>query len=254
MANNSQKAKANMLKLWSSKNFTNRAMYMLTGFDEVISNPRYKDYLYYIDMAYDLIAPELSMENNQTRPSKTLATIAFFNSLRPQDYQNLIKMCQTEKPTTIELKQFLMQDIDYQPTEKVIDYLTFPVVAEMASHLRPAPKSEILLLKPDLIHRTLDSVRSITLKKLLTDNDLMVLRMRVPKDLQDDLKINEVPIASWNIHVTTGCGPNDSRTLDLHIVEAQSHWADVRDARKVTAQTGISRQISLWRQRHNIKE
>ena len=137
--------------------------------------------------------------------------------------------------------------------EKVIDYLTFPVLAEMSAYLKPASKSEILLLKPELIHKTLDTVRAMTLKELLTENDVMVLKMRAPKELQDDLNPSKVPV-SWNEHVTTGFGPHDSKKLDLHIVEAQRHWADVYEARKVTTQTGVGRQMALWRQRRNIKE
>ena len=64
MQHNPQKAKAGMLKLWASKNFAKRAFYMLTGFDELVSDKKNEKYLYYVDMAYDLIAPELSMENN----------------------------------------------------------------------------------------------------------------------------------------------------------------------------------------------
>ena len=44
MQHNPQKAKAGMLKLWASKNFANRAFYMLTGFDEVVSDKKYEKY------------------------------------------------------------------------------------------------------------------------------------------------------------------------------------------------------------------
>ncbi len=240
MTHNPQKAKAGMLKLWSSKNFANRALYMLTGFDELVNDENAVKDLYRVDMAYDLIAPELSTENNQTKPSKALATVAFTHPLKPEDYQKLIKMTKAEKPSLVELKQLLMQDVDHQPTEKVIDYLTFPILAAMTTYLRPAPKSEILLLRPELIHQTLDTVRARTLRELLTDNDVMVLKMRAP-ELKADLEIKEVPVSNQKIS-------------DFNIVQTQTHWANVRDARKITPQTGIGRQMALWRLRHNVKE
>ena len=187
MPNSSQKNKLGMIKFWSSKNFTNKAMYTLTGFEDIIDDEKYKDFLYCIDMAYDLIAPELSTENNQLKPSKALAAIAFEKPPKPQDYQKLIELSHTA--SVIELKQFLVQDIDHQPTEKVIDYLTFPLLAMMTSHLKPGPKTEVLLLKPQIIHKTLETVRLKTLKEILTENDLLVLRMKAPQEIKDDLKI-----------------------------------------------------------------
>ena len=45
------------LKELSDQNFTNRTMLMLAGAEDFLTQERYKDDRYYIDMIYDLAIP-----------------------------------------------------------------------------------------------------------------------------------------------------------------------------------------------------
>ena len=95
--------KVNQLKKLSDFNFTNRTMLMLAGAEDLLTQERYKEDRYYIDLMYDIAEPELRA--NPEKPSKALIALAFNGAFRPEDYQRLIDA--GKKASADELKEFL---------------------------------------------------------------------------------------------------------------------------------------------------
>ena len=241
------------LKELSDQNFTNRTMLMLAGAEDFLTQERYKDDRYYIDMIYDLAIPEL--EKEPTKPSKSLAAMAFNGAFRPEDYQKLIDA--SKGASAGELKEFLIQEVDHEPKEKVLNYLSFPMLAMMTKHLKPWEAADILLLEPNLIKKTLSDIRSATFKKLMSENTYLLLKRKAPKELQEDLKIGDRIPLGWSISFTGKASGDNGMTvgsMDTRVIEAMAHWADVRDARKKVAQkTGSALKIHEWLQRNRIR-
>ncbi len=240
--------KVEKLKQLSASNFTNRTMLMLTGAEDFLTQERYKEDRYYIDMIYDIAMPELVA--NPEKPSKALTALAFNGSLRPEDYQKLIDA--SKKASASELKEFLTQEVDHEPKEKVVNYLSFPMLAMMSQHLKPWEASDILLTEPKLIKNCLSDIRSKTLKELISENTYLLLKREAPKELQEDLKIGDRIPTGWGISFS---GPDimSGGIMDTRVIEAMAHWADVRDARKVTKQTGTALKIQQWLQNNRTR-
>ena len=131
--------KISKLKQLSALNFTNRTMFMLTGVSDFLTQDRYKNKRYYIDMTYDLAVPELKKEPKS--PSRALTALAFNGAFRPEDYQSLINV--SKEASAKELKEFLMQEVDHEPKEKVLNYLSLPIITMMTNHLKPKEAVEM---------------------------------------------------------------------------------------------------------------
>ena len=67
-------------------------------------------------MIYDLAVSEL--EKEQTKPSRLLTAMAFNGAFRAEDYQKLIDT--SKEASASELTEFLTQEVDHEPKEKVI--------------------------------------------------------------------------------------------------------------------------------------
>ena len=232
-------------------NFTNRTMWMLAGIEDLLTQEKYKDDRYYIDMVYDLAMPEL--EKEPTKPSKSLTAVAFNGAFRPEDYQKLIDA--SKGASAGELKEFLIQEVDHEPREKVANYLSFPMLAMMTQHLKPWEAADILLLEPNLIKKTLPDIRSKTLKELMPENTYLLLQRKAPKELQEDLKIGDKIPLGWEISFSTlQKGDMIHAKMDKRVIQAMAHWADVRDARKKVAQkTGSALKIHEWLQKNKVR-
>ena len=235
--------KVEKLKQLSASNFTNRTMLMLTGAEDFLTQEKYKDDRYYIDMIYDIAMPELMA--NPEKPSKALTALAFNGAFRSEDYQRLVDA--GKKASAAELKEFLTQEVDHEPKEKVINYLSFPMLTMMTQHLKPWEAVDILLIEPNLIKRSLPKIRSKTFVELMPKNTYLLLQRKAPAELQEELKPVEYP-NGWGVSIDAQGGLKNV-TLDKRVVEAMAHWADVRDARnKVAHQTGTAAKIQQWLQ------
>lgn len=247
----SQEEKVYRLKLLSDSNFTNRTMLMLTGVEDILTQERYKDIRYYIDMTYDIATPEL--EKNRLKPSVALAAIAFNGSFRSEDYAKLVETC--KGASAKDIKEFLTTEIDHEPKEKVIRYLSFPILTMMTTHLHPTEAADILLLDPSIIKNCIPCIRSTTLSELMPENTYIVLKDKAPQPLKEDLKIKDVLIG-WG-QSSSSFDKNGNlviRRLDKRFIEALSHWADVHDARKLAPKTQSARKISQWLTQQHIRE
>ena len=245
--------KVAQLKELANSNFTNRTMFMLTGIEDILTQKWYKDsrywyndYRYYIDMTYDIAMPELAM--NPEKPSKALTALAFNEAFRPKDYQRLVEA--SKKASSTELKEFLTQEVDHEPKEKVINYLSFPLLAMMTQHLKPWEATDIFLIEPNLIKDCIPEIRSKTFKELMNENTYLLLQRKAPKELQEDLKISDkTPDACCGaisfIDEDSFKGEIVTR-LDTRILGVGSHWVDVRKARVSTHQTGTAAKIQQW--------
>ena len=240
--------KVNQLKKLSDFNFTNRTMLMLAGAEDFLTQERYKEDRYYIDLMYDIAEPELRA--NPEKPSKALIALAFNGAFRPEDYQKLIDA--SKKASAAELKEFLTQEVDHEPKEKVVNYLSFPMLAMMTQHLKPWEAADILLIEPDLIKKCLPDIRSKTFQELMPENTYLLLQRKAPKELQEDLKIGDKIPTGWGISFS---GPDimSGGTMDKRVIEAMAHWADVRDARKKACQTGNAAKIQQWLQNNRTR-
>ena len=192
--------KVEKLKSACIQNFTNKTTLMLTGAEDFLTQERYKNSRYYIDMIYDLAMPEL--EKEPIKPSKSLIGMAFNGAFRPEDYQKLIEV--SKEATASELKEFLTQEVDHEPKEKILNYLSFPMLVMMTNHLKPWEASDILLLEPNLIKKCLPDIRSTTFKKLMSENTYLLLQRKAPEELQEDLKIGDKVLAGWGISFSSG--------------------------------------------------
>ena len=244
--------KVNQLKKLSDFNFTNRTMLMLAGAEDFLTQERYKYDRFYIDLMYDLAMPELAKD--PTKPSKALTAVAFNGAFRLEDYQRLIDA--GKKASADELKEFLTQKVDHEPKEKVVNYLSFPMLAMMTKHLKPWEASDVLLIEPNLIKKCLPDIRSKTFKELISKNTYLLLQRKAPRELQEDLKIGDVIPMGWGISFT-GKGTTDQSviigSMDTRVIEAMAHWGNVRDVRKVTKQTGTGAKIQQWLQNNRTR-
>lgn len=242
------KIKLARLKELCEANFTNRTMLMLSGLEEIMDNPEFHNWWHFIDMANDLAVPELKKENK--KPSKALAALAFGGPLRQEDYDNLIKVAQSA--TKEELAEFLKTEIEHEPKEKVIDYLSFPLLAQMAQNLPSHEKAELFLIKENLLSQTIPSAMDKTLKELLTTKDRQVLHSRaIYYTGQSFPKLRPYDLNSWKVHVSTKTG---GQFLDLHTVEAEAHWFRTRKARETAQKTGYGLKMAQWEKKHHIPE
>ena len=234
----SRTEKVEKLKQLSESNFTNRTMFMLAGAEDFLTQERYKNDRYYIDMIYDLAAPELMA--NPEKPSKALTALAFNGAFRPEDYQNLIDA--GKQASASELKEFLTQKVDHAPKEKVVNYLSFPMLAMMTKHLAPQEAVDILLIEPDMIKKSLPNIRLRTLLCLVPNDTYSLLKSKAPAEIQADLRTDDKVPAIGKIHGII------MTKLDARIIEAAAHWVDVRYARKIAHQTGMGLKIQNWLQ------
>ena len=248
-----QREKFNQLKQLSDQNFTNRTMFMLAGLEDILTKDKYKDCKYYIDMTYDIVLPEL--KENPQKPSKSLIAVAFNGSFRSEDYPKLIEAGKTASAD--ELKEFLNQKVEHEPVEKVSNYLSFPMIAMMTSHLKPTEAVDILLCEQQVIKDCLPDIRIKTLLEIVPENTYLFLKDKAPADLKESLKItNKYPLGwsqGFTVHTTTET-PFASTRLDRRIIEAMAHWADVRDARKLSPMTPTTRKIKEWFIQHRVRE
>ena len=244
--------KVAQLEKLSDSNFTNRTMLMLTGVEDLLTQEKYKDDRYYIDLIYDIAMPELVA--NPEKPSKALTAIAFNGAFRPEDYQKLIDA--SKKASASELKEFLTQEVDHEPKEKVVNYLSFPMLAIMTKHLKPWESTDILLIEPNLIKECPPDIRSKTFKELMPENTYLLLQKKAPKELQEDLKIGDVIPIGWGISFTGNRTTDQGMivgSMDIRVIEAMAHWADVRDARKKAHQSGSAIKIQQWLQNNKTR-
>lgn len=224
---------------------------MLTGVEDLLTQEKYKDDRYYIDLIYDIAMPELTREFE--KPSKALTALAFNGALRPEDYQKLIDA--SKKASASELKEFLTQEVDHEPKEKVVNYLSFPMLAMMTQHLKPWEAAEILLIEPRLIKNCFSNTRSKTFNELMAENTYLILRQKAPKELQKDLKIDDDRLTSWAVPFSTlkKNGEFTSAQLDRRTVQAVARWADIREARTAARQTGTALKIQQWLQNNKTR-
>lgn len=243
--------KVEKLKQLSASNFTNRTMLMLTGAEDFLTQEKYKDDRYYIDMIYDIAMPELMA--NPEKPSKALTALAFNGALRPEDYQRLVDA--GKKASAAELKEFLTQEVDHEPKEKVVNYLSFPMLAMMTQHVKPWEAVDILLLEPNLIKDCFSNTRSKTFKELMSENTYLLLRQKAPKELQEHLKIDDAILTSWGVSLdaTNKEGKLVSSHLDRRTVQAVARWDDIRKARTAAHQTGNAAKIQQWLQNNRTR-
>ena len=236
--------KLSELKKLSSPNFTNRTMLMLTGAEDFLIQEKYKNNRFYIDLIYDIAMPDLSKDI--TKPSKALTALAFNGAFRPEDYQKLVDA--SERASATELKEFLTQEVDYEPKEKVVNYLSFPMLAMMTRHLKPWEAVDILLIEPNLIKNCLPDIRSTTFKKLIPENTYLLLQRKAPEELKNDLKMGNKILLGWGLFAN-GVNKREeliNAQLDKRTIQAVAHWTDVRDARKSIKQTGTGAKIQQW--------
>ena len=243
--------KVNQLKKLSDFNFTNRTMLMLTGAEDLLTQERYKEDRYYIDLMYDIAEPELRA--NPEKPSKALTALAFNGAFRPEDYQKLIDT--SKKASVSDLKEFLTQEVDHEPKEKVINYLSFPMLAMMTKHLKPWESVDILLIEPNLIKDCFSNTRSKTFKELMSENTYLLLQQKAPKELQEHLKMDDAILTSWGVsfNAINKEGELVSSDLDRRTVQAVARWGDVRKARTATRQTGTGAKIQQWLQNNRTR-
>ena len=197
-------------------------------------------------MTYDIAMPELAI--NSEKPSKALTALAFNEAFRPKDYQRLVVA--SKKASSTELKEFLTQEVDHEPKEKVINYLSFPMVAMMTRHLSPWNAADILLIEPNLIKGCPSDIRSKTLNELVSENTYMLLKRKASKELQENLKIGDKIPAGWGISAngTNKKSEFGAAQLDKRTAQAVAHCVDVKNARKKAKLTGTGAKIQKWLQ------
>ena len=247
----SYEEKISELKKLSSPNFTNRTMLMLTGAEDFLTQERYQKDRFYIDLIYDIAMLDLSKD--VIKPSRALTALAFNGAFRPEDYQKLIDV--SKNASADELKEFLTQEVDYEPKERVVDYLSLPMLAMMTEHLKPWETVDVLLIEPNLIKKCLPDIRSTTFKKLISENTYLLLQRKAPKELKDDVKMGDNILLGWGLSAS-GMNRKEefvSTQLDKRTVQAVAHWADVRDARKAVKQTGTGAKIQQWLQNNRTR-
>ena len=149
----------------------------------------------------------------------------------------------------------MTQEVDHDPKEKVINYLSFPILGMMTEHLKSWDAADILLIEPNLIKRCPLDIRSKTFQELIPENTYLLLQRKAPQELQGDLKIgNNIP-SGWNITSITSKRNNNNvriEEMDRRTIESLTHWTNVTEARKNTLQTGTGAKIQQWLQNNKV--